>query len=404
MIIIPEGAADGPLEELGGLTPLEAAETVHLDRLSERGRLGVAVLTPEGLPCTDDVTLMSLLGYDPQRFGCGAGVLEAAGAGERIGDGRWALRVSLVTVAEGAMLDERAGGVSDAEGARLLEDLQDALAAELGGEGGRFRLLATGGHRGLLIDEAGRTLDGLVTHGPAVILGRPIRKHLPAGECSEVFREIVDLSARVLADHEVNAARRELGELPATHLWPWGAGRGLALPSFASQYEGLRGVMVCGEGVPAGMARMIGWETRRIEGSGYEERAGRQAVEALKEFDVVCVHASGADTAAHEGDVKGKVDALAAVDAEIVGPVVAGLQGEERWRVLIAPSHGTKTETRRHDAAPVPLMMAGELIEPVVTARYAERSVVESDLHIDVGSELMEYLLFGSGIGRMRNV
>ena len=35
-IIVPDGAADEPLEELGGKTPLEAAETPNMDRISAR--------------------------------------------------------------------------------------------------------------------------------------------------------------------------------------------------------------------------------------------------------------------------------------------------------------------------------------------------------------------------------
>ena len=33
-IIIPDGAADEPLKELGGKTPLEAAETPNMDRIA----------------------------------------------------------------------------------------------------------------------------------------------------------------------------------------------------------------------------------------------------------------------------------------------------------------------------------------------------------------------------------
>ena len=40
-IIVPDGAADEPLEEFDGKTPLEAAVTPNLDRISREGRQGL---------------------------------------------------------------------------------------------------------------------------------------------------------------------------------------------------------------------------------------------------------------------------------------------------------------------------------------------------------------------------
>ncbi len=48
VIIVPDGAADEPLEELEGKTPLEAAQTPNMDRISTEGRLGLVRTVPEG--------------------------------------------------------------------------------------------------------------------------------------------------------------------------------------------------------------------------------------------------------------------------------------------------------------------------------------------------------------------
>ncbi|TES89860.1 MAG: hypothetical protein E3J94_05775, partial [Desulfobacteraceae bacterium] len=37
VVLIPDGMADDPLAELGGLTPLEAADTPHMDALAGKG-------------------------------------------------------------------------------------------------------------------------------------------------------------------------------------------------------------------------------------------------------------------------------------------------------------------------------------------------------------------------------
>ena len=47
-IIIPDGAADEPLAELGGRTPIEAAHTPNMDRVAKEGLQGLARTVPDG--------------------------------------------------------------------------------------------------------------------------------------------------------------------------------------------------------------------------------------------------------------------------------------------------------------------------------------------------------------------
>ena len=54
-IIIPDGAADEPLEQLGGKTPLEAANKPNMDAISRQGRLGIVRTVPEGMEPGSDV-------------------------------------------------------------------------------------------------------------------------------------------------------------------------------------------------------------------------------------------------------------------------------------------------------------------------------------------------------------
>ena len=58
VIVLPDGAADVPLPQLGGRTPLEAARIPNMDRVAKTGRLGRLVTIPEGFtPGTDVGTL-----------------------------------------------------------------------------------------------------------------------------------------------------------------------------------------------------------------------------------------------------------------------------------------------------------------------------------------------------------
>jgi 2,3-bisphosphoglycerate-independent phosphoglycerate mutase len=80
-IIFPDGAADEPLNELGGKTPIEAAATPNMDRVATEGRQGVARTVPEGFESGSDVAIMTLLGYDPKVYHTGRAPLEAAAPG-----------------------------------------------------------------------------------------------------------------------------------------------------------------------------------------------------------------------------------------------------------------------------------------------------------------------------------
>lgn len=56
--------ADEPCPELGGLTPIEAADTPALDELACRGRNGLLATVPPGFAPGSEIAHLSLLGYN----------------------------------------------------------------------------------------------------------------------------------------------------------------------------------------------------------------------------------------------------------------------------------------------------------------------------------------------------
>jgi 2,3-bisphosphoglycerate-independent phosphoglycerate mutase len=46
VIIVPDGAADEPIEQLGGKTAFEAAEIPNIDRIAMEGRQGMVRTVP----------------------------------------------------------------------------------------------------------------------------------------------------------------------------------------------------------------------------------------------------------------------------------------------------------------------------------------------------------------------
>ena len=402
VIVIPDGAADQPLSELGDRTPFEAADTPNLDRLAGLGRQGTAVTTPKGMPCGSDVCTMSLLGYDPAKYHRGRAPLEAAALGIEMSPTDWIFRVNLVTVIEGKMQDHSAGHISSTESRRLLGDF--AEQADLPG----VALYPGVSYRNIMIDRGGqRDWSELVTTAPHDIPGEAIRKHLPVGgQHAKLLNQIIAESEVALAGHEINHTRAEIGELPATHFWPWGQGQRPSMPSFAEKY-GMKGAMITAVDLLAGISSFIGWDRLDVPGqTSYHDNdyaaAGRYGIDALEDYDVVCIPIEAPDEAGHAADPATKVAAVGAIDQHVVGPVHAALEerygaagpaGDCGWRMLVLPDHYTLVNTRKHDPTPVPFLMAGANVKSVLQRTFSEAHANDSDLHIDRGHELMEYFL-----------
>ena len=67
VVILGDGMADWPIEELDNKTPLEYANTPFMDKLSESAELGMVRTVPEGMSPGSDTANLSVLGYNPKK-------------------------------------------------------------------------------------------------------------------------------------------------------------------------------------------------------------------------------------------------------------------------------------------------------------------------------------------------
>ena len=87
IVILGDGMADEPIEALGGLTPLQAADTPYMDKLAALGRNGRLKTVPDGFHPGSEVANMAVLGYNMPKVYEGRGVLEAASIGVELQPG-----------------------------------------------------------------------------------------------------------------------------------------------------------------------------------------------------------------------------------------------------------------------------------------------------------------------------
>jgi len=395
-IIIPDGAADEPLPELGGRTPLDVAKTPNMDRIAMEGRQGTVRTVPEGFESGSDVATMCLLGYDPKVYHTGRAPLEAAAQSIPLSPTDWVFRCNLVTVIDGVMVDHSAGGISDAEAQKLLGELSRHL--NLPG----FEFHNGVSYRNLLVYRGSEHFN-VQTKPPHEIPEEIAAKWVPKGQGAGILNRIMDESRVMFDKHEINEVRKDTGHNPATQVWLWGQGHAPAMPKFVERFGVKRGAMITGVDLLRGLALLLGWENLNVEGmtSFHDTNYAGQGVEtarALDQYDLVFSHVEAPDEASHQADWKTKVAAIEHIDRYVVGPVLEKISTFPEWRILVMPDHPTNIATRKHGYAPSPFCMAGTRVKSVVKCTYNEANAAASDLKIERGHELMDYFLRGGNL------
>jgi 2,3-bisphosphoglycerate-independent phosphoglycerate mutase len=392
VLIIPDGAADNSLPEFGNKTAIEASNTPNMDKISMNGRLGLVQTVPEKMEPGSDVAIMSLFGYDPAKHYCGRAPIEAVAQDIELSESDWVFRCNFVTVADGKMADHSAGHISDKEGHRLIEEINKKLGNE------QIRFYPGVSYRNLMVVKG---MDFEVrTFPPHDYIGTAVDKLLPRGKNAEFLIDLMAKGQQLLAGHEINQVRRDLGENPADSIWLWGQGQKSKLDSFESRF-GLKGATITAVDLVRGLSKMVGFDLIAVPGvTGYVdtnfEGKASAAIEALKKYDIVIVHIEAPDETSHQGNAKLKKKSIELIDKYVVGPVYDALQKYDNWRILVSPDHYTPISTCAHSSEAVPFTMAGTGIESAeggLHLPFGETNAAKSGLVINKGSDLMEYFL-----------
>jgi len=140
VVVLCDGMADEPLEELGGMTPLEKAHTPNLDRMAQISEIGMVQTVPDGMAPGSDTANLSVIGYDPKEYYTGRSPLEALSIGVDMAPTDVSFRCNLVTLSEEEenyedkhILDHSSSEISTEDAAVLMETLMQEMRR--GGEG-----------------------------------------------------------------------------------------------------------------------------------------------------------------------------------------------------------------------------------------------------------------------------
>jgi len=412
IVIIGDGMADEPVPELGGKTPLEYAEIPVMDALASAGVLGSVLTIPEGMPAGSDTAILSIFGCDPRLCYVGRAPLEAAATGIVLEPGDIAYRCNMVSLEDGDMpfekkriLSHSAGAIDGADADILIKELFGTTVFKKAAEAAGMRIYPGSSFRHLAVqkiqgDGSSVSFFEFKLYPPHDHLGEELGPLLPAGgENAGILERLMRIAHDVLDNHQINVKRRESGKLPANGIWFWAEGKAAALPSFSAKY-GKTGGVISAVPLCQGIGRLTGLEKITVEGATGELNTNYEgkvtaALDVLKKHDFVVVHIEAPDECTHNGDTKGKIQAIEWIDSRVVAPVVEQMRETgTNFRMLVISDHKTLTSTRGHDGSPVPFILYDSRLDRKTGARYCERDAKPDDF-TTVGTDLMGLLFSG---------
>ncbi len=397
VVILGDGMADWPIEELDNKTPLEYANTPFMDKLSESAELGMVRTVPEGMSPGSDTANLSVLGYNPKKYYSGRSPLEALSIGVDMKNTDVALRCNIVTLSEDedryedrTIIDHSSSEISTEDAAVLI----DAVKSELERDGYTFYVGTS--YRHLLIIDKGTVMPLVQPHD---VLGQVVGDKLPK---DDVLRDMMIRSYDILVNHPINVERRKKGLNPANSLWFWGAGTKPALTSFQGKV-GKSGAMISAVDLLKGIAVGADMKVISVEGANgglntnYEGKADA-AVDALINHNIefVYVHVEAPDEMGHQGSVERKIKAIENLDSRIIKRVYEGVTAAgEDIRMLIMPDHPTPIKIRTHTDEPIPYMLfdSTKTLGEEPHRAYCEKNANKTGVYEENGYKLIEKLL-----------
>jgi 2,3-bisphosphoglycerate-independent phosphoglycerate mutase len=389
IILVADGMADYPAEELQDRTPLQVARHPNMDRLLKGGICGTVRTVPKGMGANTDVALLSLMGYNPREVHVGRGPLEAASMGIHLSDDEVAFRFNLVEEKNGILKDYAAGHIETEKAETLVEALGNALGRE------DVKFYSGISYRHVLILKG--YSEKVHCYPAHDVVGRDVKdilvtpKEPEAEDTAELLNTLIKRSREALANHPLNKE----GKTSANMVWPWGPGKKPTLVSLRERH-GLKGAVISAVDVVNGLGIFAGMDVIKVPGvtgfidTNYEGKAD-YALEALRTHDLVLIHVEAPDEAGHLGDARLKIKTIEDLDERLLGRLLERIGGQ--YTITVLPDHLTPITVRTHTDDPVPFLVYSSEKQVVNEARCFHEAAVSRSIYLERGYEFLDLFL-----------
>lgn len=403
-LVIGDGMADNPVPALGGKTPLEYASTPFIDLLAAKSELGSVRNCPKGLPPGSDTAILSIFGNDPLVCYTGRSPLEAAASDIKLAPGDVSYRCNMIALedtdapfVEKKILSHSGGSIDGNDSIALVTYLFNDPCFKAMAEKAGMLVHPAPSFRHIAV-QTGADIRGIRLAPPHDHLGEVIGPILPAG-CpnAAILTALMEKANEVLDHHPINEARRREGKLPANGVWFWAEGTGIALESFESKYHH-NGAVISAVPLCHGIAKLSGLDVILVDGATGELETNLEGkvdacVKALEgKYDFAAIHVEAPDECTHNGDTKGKLQAIEWLDSRVLQPLTARLdKANFDYRLLFISDHKTLTSTRGHDGDPVPYLIYDSRKDLRTGLAYTEANGLKGP-YLEAGTMLMPHL------------
>ena len=380
VLLVLDGLADVPAASTSYRTPLEAARTPNLDRLTPQSSLGRLVPVAPAITPGSGPGHLGLFGYDPLEVEVGRGVIEALGIDLDVAAGDVAARANFATVGEeGRVLDRRAGRISDAENrarCEILSEISEIDGVEVTVRPGK-------GHR-FVVRLRGSGLEGPLTDSDPGREGEPPHQVRPIID-TDAARRTASVVTRFLEE----AGTRLAGHEPANGVLLRGIGGLPKIDPFSARF-GLTPVAIAAYPMYRGLAQLVGMTTLRTED---DPAAGFATYASVRsDYDFAFIHIKATDMYGEDGDFDAKTAAIEKVDAAL-----PALLDPAPGVLAITGDHSTPVAYKAHGWQPVPVLVHAERAGGDGLTRFTERNAVAGLLGSMPSRYLMPVLLAAAG-------
>ncbi len=392
LVVIGGGLTDQPIAEKDNKTPLELAETPNLDQLARTGKTGSVRTIPENLDAGNDVSLLALLGYDPEAHRTGPAVFAAAALGIPLNEGEIPLFCDFVQLQSShndmVMKDFTAGNLSSKEAEVLIGALQEQIVDA------SVRFYPGVGHHNLMVIKSSPFSGKL--NPPMELIGEGIREFMPAGEEFRDLIFIMNQAQIILHNHPYNRNRQQQGKDAVNSVWLWGNGQQRTLPPFTDQF-GKSAALLSTSLLFKGMGKSAGISVLEAAANGNSGSSNAMNVNAalteLERRDVVYLHLDEIEEISLKGNLDDKILALEDFDDDVAGPLLDALSGRNDVKMLLVVNHMTSANLMKYARDEVPFLVYPATSETGSTQQFDEKILADKHNHFPTGQGLIAAFL-----------
>ena len=388
LVVIANGLTDRPIAEKENKTPLQIADTPNLDRMVQEGYSGSVQTIPENCKAGNEISYLSLLGYDPEKHDIGPAYFDTLAIGLNLKEGEIPLCCNFVTLQAShndmVMKDYTADHLSSEESINYLNALQTQIS-----DFGVTFYPGVGPHNIMVMNSKPFTIR---LTSPNELIGEGIRKFMPVDAEFKDLIYIINQAQIILHNHPVNKKRKLESLDYANSIWLWGNGKNGTLPSFKKKY-GKSGSLISASLLFQGMAKSADMRVVKVEGASgfaetnYENKV-KAAIQELESQEIVYLNVAGIEDISLKGNIDDKIITIEDIDSKVIGPLLKETFSNNEIKMMVVVNHMNSAVDVKYGKDRVPFVMSGKN-DTNLASNFDENLLNVGSNHFKSGPDLM---------------